>query len=166
MSLCDAFGKPSSQHHHWDFQAWAHADMLSQAIAKELNASVSDTFGLTTSFLLCMTVAQPYFSEISWVAGRRTAFCLALALFGTGTIMCGCAKSSLVLLVGRAIQGAGAGGTEPVKALILFDLFDLRERSKWISYMNVSWALGTIAGPLLGGVFSENQSLTWVSPSC
>lgn len=138
--------------------------MLPQVIAREFKASISDTFNFTTAFLLCMTLVQPFFSEISWIFGRREALSLALMLFMVGTILCGSARSTTGLVVGRAVQGAGAGATEPVKALILFDLFDLRERSKWISYMNVSWALGTIAGPLLGGTFSQNPSLTWVRP--
>lgn len=136
--------------------------MLLQALARDLNSSISETFSFTTSFLLCMTLVQPLFSEISWVAGRRPAFSLAILLFVAGTIMCGCAQSSIVLLLGRGIQGAGAGATDSVKTLILFDLFDLRQRSKWIAYLNVSWTVGTVAGPMLGGVFVQSK-LTWVS---
>lgn len=100
---------------------------------------------------------------MSWLYGRRPVLLSAILLFAAGTIVCGCAQSPLVLLIGRCIQGVGAGATEPVKALVLFDLFDLRERSKWMAYLNVSWALGTISGPLLGGVFARDISASWVS---
>jgi MFS family permease len=111
-----------------------------------------------------MTLAQPLSSELATVTGRRPAFLVAVAVFIAGTVVCGKADTAFLLLLGRAIQGVGAGATEPVKAWILYDLFPLRTRAKWVSFLNVSWAIGTVAGPLLGGTFADNDNITWVSP--
>jgi MFS family permease len=80
-----------------------------------------------------------------------------------GAVICACAHTPTMLLVGRAIQGAGAGATEPIKALIFYDIYGQRERAKWVAFINVSWAIGTVSGPLLGGVFTNSNTMTWVS---
>lgn len=115
------------------------------------------------TFLLATTLSQPIFTEISHVVGRKPAYIAALTIFIAGSIVCGCAGTATLLLIGRTIQGVGAGGTQPLSAVILTDLFPLRERARWVSFLNISWALGTIAGPLLGGVFSQNEAIGWVS---
>lgn len=124
---------------------------------------MAESLSLGTTFLLATTVTQPIFSELSHVIGRKPAYLAALAVFISGTILCGCAQDSTVLLIGRTVQGAGAGGPQALSAMILTDLFPLRQRARWVSFLNISWALGTIAGPLLGGAFTENKDIGWVS---
>ena len=135
-----------------------------QTIAHELNASTSESLSLGIVFLLGATGAQPIFIEFSAVTGRKLAYLFALVLFVGGTVVCGAATSTKMLLAGRGIQGFGAGGPLPLGALILTDLFTLRKRSKWVSFLNVSWALGTVSGPLIAGVFTQNEHIGWVSP--
>ncbi|KAH7126220.1 major facilitator superfamily domain-containing protein [Dactylonectria estremocensis] len=130
-------------------------------IASELDASVSESLSLGTTFLLATTVSQPFFSELSHVVGRKPAYLAALTVFLGGTVICGLARSSLVLLVGRTVQGAGAGGPQALSAVILTDLFPLRKRARYVSFLNVPWAVGTIAGPLIGGAFAGNERVGW-----
>ena len=87
----------------------------------------------------------------------------SLAIFISGTVLCGAAKSSIMLLAGRAVQGVGSGGPQALSGLILADMFPIRERSRWVAYQNVSWALGTIAGPLVGGAVVMNKDSDWVN---
>lgn len=68
-----------------------------------------------------------------------------------------------MLLVGRSIQGVGAGGPQPLGAMILVDLYPLRKRSKMVSYLTAPWALGTALGPVLGGIFTSSEAMGWVS---
>lgn len=110
-----------------------------------------------------MTLAQPLGSELSFMAGRRSAILLGVAVFIGGTVMSGLATNAAMLLAGRALSGLGAGISEPVKALVLYDLFTLRERAKWVAFINVSWVIGTVAGPLLAGKFTQDVDITWVS---
>ncbi|KAF4125534.1 Fungal trichothecene efflux pump (TRI12) [Geosmithia morbida] len=37
----------------------------------------------------------------------------------------------------------------------------MRQRSGWLAYLGVSWALGTVAGPLVGAVFAQNPQISW-----
>ncbi|KAL6404840.1 hypothetical protein AUP68_11671 [Ilyonectria robusta] len=131
------------------------------AIASDLDASVSESLSLGTTFLLTTTITQPIFSALSHVVGRKPAYLGSLAIFIGGTIVCGLARNSTVLLVGRTVQGAGAGGPQALSAVILTDLFAVRQRARWVSFLNIPWALGTIAGPLIGGVFTQNENIGW-----
>lgn len=116
-------------------------------------------------FLLATAISQPIFAELAHVIGRRPAYIASLTIFISGTILCGAARNSLMLLAGRAVQGVGSGGPQALSGMILADLFPIRERSRWVAYQNVSWALGTIAGPLVGGAFVENVDSNWVGLS-
>lgn len=123
---------------------------------------MTDSFTLGSIFLLAMTLAQPLANELSSVVGIRPGFLFSQILFIAGTITCALTVSSTTLMVARAIQGAGAGAAEPVKARILFHLFDTRTRTKLASYLDYPWIIGVITGPLLGGLFVQQQALSWV----
>ncbi|KAI8723882.1 MFS domain-containing protein [Fusarium sp. LHS14.1] len=131
------------------------------ALAKELDASFSESLSMGSVFLLATAISQPIFAELAHVIGRRPAYIAALTIFISGTILCGAARNSLMLLAGRVVQGVGSGGPQALSGMILADLFPIRERSRWVAYQNVSWALGTIAGPLVGGAFVENVDSNW-----
>jgi MFS family permease len=65
-----------------------------------------------------------------------------------------------VLLVGRCIQGTGAGGITTLTEIIVTDLVPLRSRGKWFSFIGAAVAIGTSVGPVIGGSLAENVS--WV----
>ncbi|KAH7261247.1 major facilitator superfamily domain-containing protein [Fusarium redolens] len=131
------------------------------SLARELNASFSESLSMGSVFLLATAIAQPIFAEIAHVVGRRPAYIAALVIFILGTVLCGTAASSIMLLAGRAVQGIGSGGPQALSGMIHADLFAIRERSRWMAYQNISWALGTIAGPLIGGAVVENKDSQW-----
>ncbi|KAF9766681.1 hypothetical protein IL306_000877 [Fusarium sp. DS 682] len=131
------------------------------SLARELNASFSESLSMGSVFLLATAIAQPIFAEIAHVVGRRPAYIAALVIFILGTILCGTANSSIVLLAGRAVQGIGSGGPQALSGLIHTDMFPIRQRSRLMAYQNISWALGTIAGPLVGGAVVENRDSHW-----
>jgi MFS family permease len=46
-------------------------------------------------------------------------------------------------------------------SVMMTDLFALRERGKWASLINLLWAVGSVAGPPVGGALAQNGA--WVS---
>ena len=60
----------------------------------------------------------------------------------------------------RCIQGVGGGGVIALSYVIITDMVGLRERGKWIGIVNMSWAIGSVSGPVIGGAFAVN--VTWV----
>ncbi|KAH7014036.1 major facilitator superfamily domain-containing protein [Macrophomina phaseolina] len=131
-------------------------------MAKLLRGSAIEAFWAGTSFLLTSAVFQPVLGSFSNVFGRKPMVVLSLAFFGVGATVAAVAGNFTVILVGRSIQGIGGGGIIVMTGVVITDLVPLRERGKWFSAISSMWALGTVFGPLLGGVFAENVSWRWI----
>ena len=46
--------------------------------------------------------------------------------------------------------------------ILITDLVPLRERGKWFGVQSVTWALGSVCGPLIGGAFAQKASWRWI----
>ncbi|MDT5017573.1 MAG: hypothetical protein QOD39_3733, partial [Mycobacterium sp.] len=69
--------------------------------------------------------------------------------------LCGIAWSLPLLVAARAVQGLGAGATLPMSMTIVGDIYTLAERARVQGYLASVWAISSVVGPLLGGVFSQ-----------
>lgn len=114
-----------------------------------------------TSFVLCSAVVQPVFAALSSAVGRKPVVLFALSAFCIGGVICGLSRHIATLLVGRSLQGIGAGGLTTMTYVIMADLLDFKERAKALGVISLAWLLGTCGGPTLGGIFA--QKTTWVS---
>jgi MFS family permease len=81
---------------------------------------------------------------------------VALTLFAVGAIICAVSKNFTEMLVGRSIQGIGAGGIISLTEIIITDMVPLRERGKWFGFISGMWAIGSVSGPIVGGAFAQN----------
>lgn len=86
---------------------------------------------------------------------------VALVFFTIGTIVCGVANHVSILILGRSIQGVGGGGLLTMTYVLMADILTLQERGKLIGLISLTWLVGTVFGPILGGGFA--QSASWVS---
>ncbi len=81
------------------------------------------------------------------VFGRRPPFIASVVLFIAGSGLAGGAKDAAMLIAGRAVQGAGAGGIIVLLDIVCCDLVPLRERGKYLGLM-FSWSgVGAALGP-------------------
>ena len=87
---------------------------------------------------------------------------LALSLFTLGAIIAASATNFTLLLVGRSIQGTGGGGLTALTYVIVTDMVTLRDRGKWFSIISLQWAIGSVIGPVIGGVFTEKSTWRWI----
>jgi len=86
---------------------------------------------------------------------------IALTFFTAGAIVAALANNSTVMIVGRSVQGVGGGGISALTYVIVTDMVTLQERGKWFGLISMVWALGSVLGPVIGGVIAEKTS--WVS---
>ena len=94
--------------------------------------------------------------------GRKELLLISIGFFTLGTLLCApLAKNFDVLLTGRALQGIGGGGIITMGQVIFSDIIPLRQRPKYFSMVLIAWALGTVLGPLLGGLFVEKANWKW-----
>ncbi|EGE81752.2 MFS multidrug transporter [Blastomyces dermatitidis ATCC 18188] len=130
-------------------------------IASELNGTAVHAFWAGTSFLLTYAVFQPFIAVLSDIFGRREVMLASVSLFTTGTLIACLAQNFSTLLAGRSIQGVGAGGVFVLGYVILTDIVPLRQRPKFTAIIQMAWAVGTILGPLFGGLFAEHSTWRW-----
>ncbi|MCJ1378610.1 hypothetical protein MMC17_001709 [Xylographa soralifera] len=121
----------------------------------------SDSSWLGTGFLVSFALVQPIYGKLGDVLGRRNMFIFATLVFILGSGLCGGSKSMTMLIWSRVIQGSGGGGIYGLVNVIFTDLVPLRDVGKYIATTAVVWGIADVAGPLLGGAFSQYVTWRW-----
>ena len=110
---------------------------------------------LMTGFMLTYASFMPVFGALSDIIGRKKTFVFANFIFAAGLLISGLSKNFVLVVIGRMIQGLGAGGILPVaNALAVEYMSDKKERA--LSIVNATYGLGMILGVNLGGVLYDH----------
>ncbi|KAH8799927.1 major facilitator superfamily domain-containing protein [Hyaloscypha sp. PMI_1271] len=131
-------------------------------IAQKLKGTAIEAFWSGTSFLLTSTVFQPSYASFSHIFGRKPLVFVALTFFTVGAIIAAVSNNFTVMLVGRSLQGIGAGGMISLTEVIITDMVPLRERGKWFGFVSGMYAIGSVSGPIVGGAFAQDASWRWI----
>ena len=133
----------------------------STIIATAVPSIVDDVGGfssfpwLFSVYLLASAVTVPVYSKLADTIGRKPVILFGIAVFLLGSILCGVAWDMPSLIVFRAVQGLGAGAILPITITIVGDIYSLQERARVQGYVASVWAIASVVGPTLGGVFAE-----------
>jgi EmrB/QacA subfamily drug resistance transporter len=117
----------------------------------------------TTAFLITSTISTPLYGKLSDIYGRRPFYLLAIAIFVSGSILCGMASSMYELAAFRALQGLGAGGLMSLALAIIGDIVPPRQRSRYQAIFMGVFATSSVLGPLVGGFFAGTDQLFGIS---
>ena len=117
---------------------------------------------LFSIYLLAQAVSVPLYAKFSDMVGRKPIILIGIGLFLLGSVLCGFAWSMPALIAFRAIQGLGAGAVQPMSITIAGDIYTVAERAKTQAYLASVWAVSSVVGPTLGGVFSQYLSWRWI----
>jgi MFS family permease len=96
-------------------------------------------------------------ANFSFHFGRRALVNVSLFLFTLGSIVCCVASNFATLLGGRVVQGVGGGGIITLAQVIFCDIVPLRQRPRHFAQVQAAWAIGTLVGPVIGGLFAERD---------
>ncbi|HTW38054.1 MAG TPA: MDR family MFS transporter [Steroidobacteraceae bacterium] len=113
-------------------------------------------------YLLTSTVAMPLYGKVSDLYGRKPIMLLAMAIFLVGSMASGLSRTMTQLIVFRALQGAGAGGLQPVSITIIGDIYEPAERARMQGVFGAVWGVAAMSGPLLGGLIVATLSWRWI----
>jgi EmrB/QacA subfamily drug resistance transporter len=144
------------------------ASMESTVVATAMPTIVGQLGGLEhyswvfSAYMLASTTTVPLYGKLSDLYGRRKLYVLAMALFLSGSILCGQADTMTQLIFARALQGLGAGGIMPLAFILIGEMFSLEQRAKMQGFFSGVWGVSSIAGPLLGGFIVDKLSWHWV----
>src|SRR5215211_4429342 len=122
---------------------------------------VSHMAWMTTAYLLATTLVMPVYGKFGDLWGRRTLFLIAIGLFTVASVGAALAPDFGWLVVWRGVQGLGGGGLIILSQAIIADIVPARERAKYMGPIGALFGLSAIAGPLVGGFFTDHGALGW-----
>jgi EmrB/QacA subfamily drug resistance transporter len=130
-------------------------------IITDLGGGQSSYTWVVTSTLLALTVSTPIWGKLADLFDRKLLVQTGLVIYVTGSILAGLSESTGQLIACRVLQGLGVGGLTALVQVILSDLVSPRERGRYAGYLGAVFGLGTVAGPLIGGVVTDGLGWRW-----
>jgi EmrB/QacA subfamily drug resistance transporter len=130
-------------------------------IVSDLGGSQSSYTWVVTATLLALTISTPIWGKLADLFDRKLLVQTGLMIFVAGSLLAGLSQSMAWLIACRAIQGVGVGGMTALVQVILSDLVSPRERGRYSGYLGAVFGVGTVAGPLLGGVVTDSAGWRW-----
>ncbi|MFY2307130.1 MDR family MFS transporter [Lysinibacillus fusiformis] len=113
-------------------------------------------------YMLTLSAFMPILGKLADLFSRKNVYLVSMALFIGGSIICGLSSSMTMLLIGRGIQGLGAGGLMPLAMTISSDLFPVEQRAKVQAFIGPVMFIPILIGPLVGGFFVDQISWHWI----
>ena len=115
-----------------------------------------------TAYLLASTVSTPLWGKLGDQYGRKIFFQASIVIFLVGSVFSGLSHSMFELIAFRALQGLGGGGLMVGAQAIVGDIVSPRERGRYVGLFGAVFAVASVVGPLLGGVFVDDLSWRWI----
>ncbi|MFI6484304.1 MFS transporter [Nonomuraea sp. NPDC050663] len=137
-------------------------------VSTALPTIVSDLGGLeqlswvVTGYMLASTVSTPLWGKLGDQYGRKGLFIAAIVIFLIGSALCGISQTMGQLIAFRSLQGLGGGGLMVLAQAIVGDVVSARDRGKYQGFFGGVFAVSSVIGPLLGGLFVDHLSWHWV----
>lgn len=126
--------------------------------------TIRDSFGLqaeptawlATAYALPFMMFMPLYGRLGDELGKRRLFLLGITIFLVGTVIILVSTDLRLLLLGRAIQGAGSASIDPLCIAFLADLFPPANRGRAMGLWNTSAPLTTMVGLVLVGFLVDH----------
>jgi EmrB/QacA subfamily drug resistance transporter len=129
---------------------------------EKLHADLVHMIWVIMAYILVSTVLLLTFGRIADMFGRVRLYNVGFLVFTVGSALCGLSRSALHLILARLVQGAGAALMMVNSFAIITEVFPPYERGRALGINGITWAIGGIAGPLLGGLILTVATWRWI----
>lgn len=120
--------------------------------------SVGKLSWLSVSFLIGAAATNLVWGKIFGHFNAKWMYIFCVALFEGGSALCGGAPNIDALIVGRALCGVGGSGMYVGVMTLLAATTTMHERPMYIGGTGLTWGLGTVLGPIIGGAFTDSSA--------
>ncbi|MFJ8814771.1 MDR family MFS transporter [Amycolatopsis thermoflava] len=120
-----------------------------------------DIAWVTASYLLASTAATPLWGKLGDMLGRKRLYLVATTAFLVASALCGLAQDLPQLVAARALQGLAGGGMIVLTFALVGDIVAPEDRGRYQGRFGSVYGVASIAGPLLGGLFTDELSWRW-----
>ncbi|HEU5102282.1 MAG TPA: MFS transporter [Roseiflexaceae bacterium] len=138
------------------------------AVATTLPATIRDLGGLAlygwafSAFMLANLIGITVAGAEADRQGPARPFIAGIAAFVLGLIVVGLAPSMLVVILGRAVQGFGAGVISSVAYIGIGRGYPESAKPRMLAVLSSAWVVPGLIGPALAGVISDYAGWRWV----
>ncbi|WP_433262030.1 MDR family MFS transporter [Actinosynnema sp. CS-041913] len=146
------------------FMAILASTIVSNALPRiiaDLEGSQSVYTWVVTTELLAMTATVPLWGKLADLYSRKLLIQLSLGMFVVGSLIAGFSPNVEVLIASRVVQGLGAGGMTALATIVMAAMIPPRDMGKYAGLFGAVFGVGTVAGPLIGGVIVDTSWLGW-----
>jgi len=112
-----------------------------------------------TAYMLCSTIAIPVCGSLADIYGHKPMFITGIAIFLSGSMLCGSSQSMMQLIVFRGLQGIGGGMIVSGVFTAVADIFEPAQRGRYTGIVTSMYGLASIIGPAAGGFVTD--TLGW-----
>src|SRR6202043_1822363 len=130
-------------------------------IAGSLSATNDEATWVLTSYLVANAVLLPASGWLSQRFGRKRFLIACIGIFTVSSFLCGAATNFGMILIARALQGAGGGALQPLSQAILLESFPPAKRGQAMAAFGFGVVVAPVLGPTLGGWITETYSWRW-----
>ncbi|MGV9778385.1 MDR family MFS transporter [Streptosporangium sp. NPDC003464] len=142
--------------------------LASTVVANALPRIITDLGGsqtvytwIVTAELLAMTATVPLWGKMADLYSKKLLIQLSLGLFVVGSLIAGLTPNVEILIVSRVVQGVGAGGMTALSMIVMAAMIPPRELGRYAGIFGAVFGVGTVAGPLIGGLLVDTSWLGW-----
>jgi DHA2 family multidrug resistance protein len=127
-----------------------------------LGATQDSITWVLTSYIVASAVAIPITGWLADRIGSRQLFLFSVGLFVAASMLCGIATSLPEMVAFRLLQGVAGAFIAPLAQTVMLDINPPSAHGRAMAIYGMGIMIGPIAGPILGGLLTENFSWRWV----
>ena len=130
-------------------------------IAADFTAPLATVQWVVLGYLVCITALLLPAGRLADLVGRRRVFLIGLALFATGSALCGLAPNLWLLVAARVVQGIAAALLQANIDPLVVTAFPTNERGRALGMIGTVVSIGLLSGPALGGAITQVLGWRW-----